>query len=58
VALARNIARFYVAMNPDLFRIPDEEGFVDFLESNRAGRVGLTRVWLSLRIQVTRAATR
>ena len=39
VALARNIARFYVAMNPDLFRIPDEEGFVDFLESNRAWRV-------------------
>jgi GNAT superfamily N-acetyltransferase len=39
VALACNAARFYVAMDPDLFRIPDEEGFVDFLERDRSWHV-------------------
>jgi ribosomal protein S18 acetylase RimI-like enzyme len=51
-ALARNTARFYVAMDPDLFRIPDEDGFVDFLERDRAWRLSPNSLALVAELEV------
>jgi hypothetical protein len=38
--LSRKNSAYYVQLAPELFRLPDEEGLVEFIESGREWREG------------------
>jgi hypothetical protein len=41
--LSRENSRYYVQLAPELFRLPDEEGLVEFIESDHEWREAIFR---------------